>query len=109
GFVGKDLTPQGIIEDQNSNSDSCATVVLSEMEGVKAESITMVNPIVGGWVQFNQIVNAAFITITDIRGRVVFRQSGFSGSSMSVELRPALYFLRIQSGDVNGSLKIIVL
>jgi hypothetical protein len=69
----------------------------------------MVNPIAGGQIEFNQLVNAASITITDISGRVVFRQSGFNGNSFSVDLRPAVYFLRIQSGEDNGILKIIVL
>ena len=109
GLVGQDLTPQGIIEDQNSNSESCATVVLPEIEDINTEPITIAKPITGGQVQFNQIVNAASITITDISGRVVFRQSGFNGNSLSVDLRPAVYFLRIQSGEDNGSLKIIVL
>ncbi|HIA06124.1 MAG TPA: T9SS type A sorting domain-containing protein [Flavobacteriales bacterium] len=109
GLVGKDLTPQGIIEDQNSNSDSCATVVLPGIKDIKTKSITMVNPIAGGEIQFNQIVNAASITITDINGKVVFNQSGFNGNSFSVDLRPAVYFLRIQAGEDNGNLKIIIL
>jgi len=69
----------------------------------------MVNPIAGGEIQFNQIVNAASITITDINGKVVFNQSGFNGNSFSVDLRPAVYFLRIQAGEDNGNLKIIIL
>jgi hypothetical protein len=109
GLVGKDLTPQGIIEDQNSNSDSCAAVVLPEIKDIKAESITMANPVVGGEVQFNQIVNAGSIMITDISGRVVFRQSSFQGNNFSVDLCPAVYFVRIQSGKDNKTLKIIVL
>jgi len=106
GFIGLDLTPKGLIEDQNSLSDSCRTVtgiIKSDVEVISIE-----NPVENNNIRFNQPIRFNAMTITDINGRELFRHGFFHGNNLEVDLKPALYILRLYFDDRVETRKILV-
>ena len=106
GFDGKDLTPQGIIENQNSISDECILTSVSNSPDSKIVLIT--NPAIGGNINFNQNISLKAVYITDITGRLVFRHGFFNGNNLKVNLMPGIYFLQLYSESEIETKKIIV-
>lgn len=106
GFQGKDMTPKGIIEDINTNSDLCS--LLQVNDEIDKLAIQINNPITDNRIQFNHYISNADIIISDLNGRVVFQAYGYSGNSLSVNLSPSLYLLQIKNGNDNQVVKIII-
>lgn len=106
GFNGKDLTPQGLIEDVNSISEDC--IALLSIEHNQTESFLVVNPVEGGTIKFNKIVRLNAIQITDLSGRIVFEHDVFEGDNVKINLPQAMYFMRLQLEDKIVTKKIIV-
>ena len=106
GFDGKDLTPQGIIENQNSISDEC--ILLEVIEKPDAGIVAIVNPIVNGNIHFGKDINLNAINIIDITGKLVFKHGFFNGNNLKVNLIPGIYFLQLYSENVIETKKIIV-
>jgi len=106
GFDGKDLTPQGIIENQNSISDECILTSVSNSPDSKIVLIT--NPAIGGNINFNQNISLKAVYITDITGRLVFRHGFFNGNKLKINLIPGIYFLQLHSESKIETKKIIV-
>lgn len=105
GFFGKDLTPQGLVEDENVISDSC---LLVNVEEETLEKYGLVNPIIGGQLQFSESINTRLLSIKDIQGREVFRKSNFIGNQMEVVLNPGIYLIQIELSNRISSRKIVV-
>jgi hypothetical protein len=106
GFTGKDLTPQGIIEDDNSNSDLC---ILVGVEDVELDLIKLKNPINDGFIRFTETIYADMVMITDISGQNVCRKVNFSGDHIQVNTAPGVYLIQISMGNQITSRKIIML
>lgn len=107
GFVGKDLTSTGPIENVNANSDYC--VLLQGIEDLEYTSIEMVNPVTDGTIQFSESITANAIWISDVEGREVYREDKFTGSQLNVQLTPGVYLLQYTNDRQLASRKIIVL
>jgi len=107
GFLGKDLTPKGIIENQNSISDSCINNN-SGIEDLDYESFSIVNPVENGKIQFNQNLSLKSIAIIDMTGRVVYTHNIFNGNSLEIDLKPAIYIIQLFSDKKIVTQKIIV-
>jgi len=106
GFEGQDLTPKGLIEDQNPNSDNC--IAIAGIERSKVEQATVVNPVERGTIRFSGAIHADKITIIDITGKTVFFHDFFEGSELSIDLKPGLYLLQLITGSDIDVRKIIV-
>lgn len=106
GFIGKDLSSQGIIEDVNIISEAC--IILSDGTELEADLLSVVNPVVGNSLQFNKNVIYQKIMITDMSGRLVFQHGYFNGNSLVLNLKPEMYILRVFSEDKLETRKIIV-
>lgn len=106
GFIGKDLTPQGIIENQNSISDDC--ILLAVTEKPDAKFISIVNPVVNGNIQFDHYINLNTINIIDITGKSVFKHGFFSGKNLKINLIPGVYIIQLHSDNIIETKKIIV-
>jgi len=104
GFNDQDMYPMGIIEDQNSISDSCSNVVT--VEDIKEDEFTVVNPINNGRVQFSRYVKFLSVSIIDLSGKVVFETGYFEGNSISIELNPSIYILKMISEKKIRNVKI---
>ncbi|MFT5777136.1 MAG: hypothetical protein ACI837_000067 [Crocinitomicaceae bacterium] len=92
GLAGEDLTPQGIIENQNVLSQSC---ILGTPEMDESSGIFVVNPVTEDRLVFNQWVTLDHLEIRDIMGKLVFSKDSFNGSECTVKLEKGTYFLRV--------------
>lgn len=106
GFAGKDLSSKGIIEDENSNSVAC--ILISDISNPESDLLSIVNPIHGNTLHFNQNVTLQNITITDLNGRVAFKHGYFNGSNLGLKLKPNIYILKLLSEGKVETRKIIV-
>lgn len=105
-FEGRDMSPIGIIEDVNANSDLCTT--LQSSQELKNDYTEIVNPVIGNRLQFVKQVLNTHVLITDINGRVVFEKENFSGNSLMINLLPSLYLLELKKGNEREILKLII-
>jgi len=105
GFLGKDLTPSGIIENQNSNSNSC--INLLDINEIELNTILVQNPIQENRIQFNKIANLDSVTIIDINGRIVSEFFNVQNNHISTTLEASIYILKLQKGNSIKHLKII--
>lgn len=105
GFVGKDFTPQGIIEDINIVSEACALSI--DVADIIADDISIINPINNNSIRFNKHIDSQNIIISDLSGKTIFEQDNFSGTSISIDLLPAVYILKLGTGNTTKTYKII--
>lgn len=107
GFSDKDLTPKGIIENQNDNSDVC--ILTDDEEGTNYEIASIVNPVTNGTIEFNKNISLKAISIIDVYGRSVLEYGSFKGNQFEISLTPAIYFLQLHFNTNTRIRKIIVL
>lgn len=105
GFEGKDLTPQGIIEDVNTVSAACVLTI--DVEDVIANDINIINPVINNTIRFSKNINSQNVIISDLSGKTIYQQKNFTGSSINVELLPAVYILQMGMGNTTKTYKII--
>lgn len=107
GFTGHNLdSVTGIIENQNSLSEACIAALGTNPP--EAQNLFALNPVKNNIIEFSQTVEADWITIFDINGRLIFSQKGFNGSKIEVNLNPAVYFMQIQKANSIKKIKIII-
>ncbi|PCI98824.1 MAG: hypothetical protein COB15_05160 [Flavobacteriales bacterium] len=106
GFIGQNLTPQGIIENVNSLSDACILSV--DIEENSTENISIINPIRNGILQFNNNTNYNNIKIIDLNGKLVFNHNDFEGNNIQLNLSRGMYFLQLLNDSKREILKIVV-
>lgn len=105
GFLGKDLTPQGLIENKNSISNSCKTlgIVTSEINALK-----ILNPVNNNVIRFNKTVKLDAITIMDVNGRVVFTTKNFVNDHVFIDVKSGFYFMELKESETIKRIKIVV-
>jgi hypothetical protein len=94
GFEGKDLTPQGILENINEISDDCMQVNIESSEYGEPLKIKT-NPIENGRIVFNQDFSANTLKIIDLNGRIFKTLDSFRGNSIQTYLKQGMYFIQI--------------
>lgn len=105
GFIGKDLTPIGIIETENTVSNACNALSIGSNN---LKNISILNPIQNNSIEFNQHLEVNALTIFDLNGRTVFSQSNFSGNSLAIQLKTSIYFMHLQKNETTFVFKIII-
>lgn len=105
GFLGKDLTPNGTIENQNSISNNC--INLLTINQVELKTIIVNNPVEDNIIQFNRIVDLDTVTIIDLNGRIVSEFFNVQNNHISTTLDSSIYILKLQKGSSIKYLKII--
>ena len=105
GFTGHDLTPIGIIENNNTLSADCTALENPEFNSL---DLSIINPLKNKIIQFNKSIDADAITVFDVNGRVVFSIDLFTGNQLEIDLSQAVYFLQIQQGSFIKKLKIVI-
>ena len=105
GFVGKDVTPKGLIENENSISNSCVTlsIITSEITNLK-----IFNPVQKNILKFNKAIRLDAIKIFDTNGRVVFTTKNFLNNHLFLNVNSGFYFIELQEGQITKRMKIIV-
>lgn len=96
GFIGKDLTPTGIIENENSVSDACNLLSVADEENLGNKVVIYPNPVSQKFYIESQI-QLSGILIFDINGRLV-KEFDTSLDIFSIENLPSgLYVIKIIS------------
>ncbi|MCF8274311.1 MAG: aryl-sulfate sulfotransferase [Flavobacteriaceae bacterium] len=104
GFTGKDVTPKGIIENENSISNNCN--ILSTIE-TAFETLKITNPVRHGILKFNKKVTFESIVIMDINGKQVYKTTHFSDDALNLNLKPGFYFIKLAKSGYFKTEKII--
>lgn len=97
GFTGLDLETGGVIEDQNTLSESC--LIVSTSDDSEIEKWTIRNPVHNGFIQFSENITTDFIRIYNTAGKLVFSDFDFNGNTLKVDLDIGVYFIQIGVGD----------
>ncbi|WP_159020888.1 aryl-sulfate sulfotransferase [Algibacter sp. L3A6] len=105
GLSVKDLTPKGLIENENSFSSACATLSVAQIE---IDNIRVTNPVTGHVLKFNQKIELDALRIIDINGRVVFSSKNFSNDHALINTQSGFYFIEFEKEKIIKRIKIIV-
>lgn len=106
GLMGQDLQSTTLIEDQNLLSDSC--LIIMDVNESEKETITVVNPVINQFIQFNKPIKANKIAMYDANGRLIFARSNFDGKNLKIDCNPGLYILELESNKEVIALKVLV-
>lgn len=106
GFYGLDLSPQGIIENENPVSDSCIAIV--GVENDVADNLKIINPVVNNRLEFSENVSINSIAIYDITGKLIFKKDNFRGNNIPVYLKQSVYILQFTTKNKVYNRKIVV-
>lgn len=105
GFNGHDLTPSGIIENQNSISAACSALGNDEFN---QQHLVVANPVKNNLIAFNTSFEADSIHIYDANGRMVHSENEFSGNQITIDLSPSIYFMKIKNKESEKNIKLLV-
>ena len=105
GFTGKDLTPLGIIENQNSASENCITLL--NIDTTELNNIKVINPIVGNLINFNSTIELDTVRIYDINGRKISEFHNFNNNHIEVNLESSIYIIELIKGDSTEYIKVV--
>ncbi|MCX7550600.1 aryl-sulfate sulfotransferase [Xanthomarina sp. F2636L] len=108
-FEGKDLTPGTIIEDINSNSETCIqNLSISNFENSN-NYVSINNPVYNKTLHFNSIQKNISITIHNVSGQKIYNTKNFNGKNLEVSnLQSGLYFVKIENQIHQQIIKVIV-
>jgi hypothetical protein len=107
GFSGKNLQPNGIIEDQNNNSLTCV-VSLGVQKGQKDDLSVIQIPVENNTIILNKTITANEVSILNMNGKVVFNTTNYNGSIIPVNLPQGIYLVKFQLSEKTISRKIII-
>lgn len=106
GFTGKNLTPYGIIENQNSVSENCANLL--SVQTSELSNIKVINPSRGNLIKFNSTIQLDALIIYDINGRKVNEYFNFYNNHIETNLIPSIYILELKKDDSSEFLKLLI-
>jgi len=106
GFASVDLTPQAIIENQNTLAVTCSNALSVDQQNFQTLKIT--NPVKHNTIEFNQVVRFESISLIDINGKTHFTQNNFNGHTLKVNLEPSIYFLALENAKTTVYRKLII-
>ncbi|WP_456437182.1 aryl-sulfate sulfotransferase [Psychroserpens sp.] len=106
GFEGKDLTPQGIIENENSISIICENSLSTN--SLDFNNLKIINPVENNVILFNKHVIFKNISIIDIHGKTILSVENFDGNQLPINLSPSIYFIKLQNQNTGLIKKVIV-
>jgi len=105
GFIGKDMTPLGIIEDLNPISDTCSNEL--EIAEVYVNGLSIINPVIDGEIIFVKYLEMDELTIYDISGRILFYEKPFNGNRIQITSGSKMAFIVANKGKQRFTHKII--
>lgn len=107
GFVGKNMSGNGILEDVNPVSDTCYASGLGVYEA-DVNQLSVVNPVKNGTIQFLQNLENVTVQIVDAQGKKVLEVNQFSGKQLQLNVQSGVYLLRVLSPESLHIRKILV-
>ncbi len=107
GFNGKDLTPSGIIENENSVSVTCNSTLSSPNNSLLNE-LSIINPVENNSVQFNKTIQLDELSIYDLNGRQIVKRLNINDDRVDVNLNSGIYILKVIKETEIVNFKIII-
>lgn len=107
GFTGKDLTPSGLIENENSVSTACNSTLISTNNSLLSE-LSIINPVNDKKILFNQIIQLDQLIIFDLNGRKIVDKVNFNGNNLDINLNSGIYLLNVVKDNKVSNFKLIV-
>jgi hypothetical protein len=105
GFQGQDLTPKGIIENENAVSDSCISGIgFTEYE---LNTIEVVNPIENCRILFNKEIEIENLSIINMLGMMVYNKNNYKGNIINIDLPPGIYIIQLRTNNTFKNFKIL--
>ncbi len=106
GLIGKDLSPKGLIEDQNTLSVTCNSSLGIDVQNLN--KIFVANPVTDQILAFIEPLEFVNLTIMSVTGKTCYYIKDFSGKELSVQLDSGIYFVTYEKEGKVYSQKIIV-
>lgn len=106
GFAGKDLSSQGILENENALTATCLTADVDEK--VSENHLRIVNPVKDGEIIFNKNIEVNSISVCSLNGQVLYSEKQFAGKTLNIDLESGIYILQIENENRIESHKIVV-
>lgn len=97
GFTGRSLLPGTIIENENTASAACESLLSISLQGELNQISIYPNPMKGNTIYFNRILNNHRISLFDIVGKQVFSKHIARSNSITVpkNIAAGIYVIRI--------------
>ena len=105
GLVGEDLTPQGLIENQNPLQLAC---ILGVNELDYKNELIVVNPASNGLLNFNKSLNNASVVLIDMLGRIIYSENDLNGNIINLNVEHGAYLLRVAQQGKASQQKILI-
>jgi hypothetical protein len=99
GFIGKDLSPVGIIENLNVLTDTC--VMFSGFEETDVLWPVIINPVINHTIEFGSETNAVDeVLLVDLQGRVLLTVlNPKEALSLPSTIHQGMYVIRLRKGN----------
>ena len=105
GLVGEDLTPQGLIENQNPLQLAC---ILGVNELDYKNELIVVNPASNGLLNFNKSLNNGSVVLIDVLGRIIYSENDLNGNIINLNVEHGAYLLRVAQQGKASQQKILI-
>lgn len=107
GFIGKDLSSQGIIENQNDETAACNTLSINASENLT--EIIIINPILENRIIFDREVNINNLKVYSTNGQLITQMDNFIGKEIPINLQNGTYFITYVYDNKVRNQKLVVL
>jgi len=97
GFVGRDLSQKGLIEDQNTLSTECRYAALTPTS--LTATWLIINPVSDAILHFSESIKSEKLIVLDATGKTLYQRLNFQGEQLDLGLSSGIYFLNIQQGN----------
>ncbi len=105
GFVGKNLTSNGTIENENNLTDSCYAYL--SLDELHLNQLIFGQPAENGNILFFGKERFDLIEIFDVQGKLIFTETNFEGSSLQTNLPRGMYYLITNESGKIGSHRLV--
>ncbi|MEZ4979723.1 MAG: aryl-sulfate sulfotransferase [Chitinophagales bacterium] len=108
GFINKDLSQQGSIENQNSLTDSCELIIPTRIHELNAKKNIFINPSKNGLLEFIHLEQISSLKILNLEGKTVFELHDIETKLIGMDLNPGIYFLELSRAKLVTNHKLVV-
>lgn len=108
GFIDKDLSQKGSIEDQNSLTDSCELIIPTDLSEIKEIEYVFINPSKNGRLEFVDFEQFDRLRIINLEGKVLQSLSNFDGNKLNLNLSAGIYLVEVEQNQARQQFKLLV-
>lgn len=105
-FQGRDLTPIGLIEDQNSLTENCQSV--TGVSSLLSSAIVIMNPVSNQKIVFSDAQDFTLIRVFSMLGQQLLEVQNFSGNELAIPFQSGNYVLELTRNGKSKRLIIVI-